>query len=126
MHKTVQEWNQTLLRGYSSVVYRDSPVSLVSDFSTLATQDLQVIPVTLRWTSVSPSRPTSSLQEPLALELWPWKAIDPLGMNATFDSDYMSCGGEGRGRKGRENWRGGIDSEVQLLVVNVVELQYIL
>ena len=47
-------------------------------------------------------------------------------MNATFDSDYMSCGGEGRGRKGREgreqreNWRGGIDSDVQLLVVNVV------
>ena len=38
----------------------------------------------------------------------------------------MSCGGEGRGRKGREgreqreNWRGGIDSDVQLLVVNVV------
>ena len=47
-------------------------------------------------------------------------------MNATFDSDYMSCGGEGRGRKGRggegagENGRGGVDSEVQLLVVNVV------
>ena len=52
-------------------------------------------------------------------------------MNATFDSDCMSCGGEGRGRKGRgrrggegreqrENWRGGVDSEVQLLVVNVV------
>ena len=67
----------------------------------LATQDPQVIPVTLRWTSVSPSRPPSSLQEPLALELRPWKATDPLGMNATSDSDCMSCGVEGRGGKGR-------------------------
>ena len=99
--KMVQEWNQTLLRGYSSVVYRDSPVSLASDFSMLATLDPQVIPVTLRWTSVSPSRPPSSLREPVALELRPWKATDPLGMNATSDSDCMSCGVEGRGEEGR-------------------------
>ena len=137
----------------------------------LATEDPQVIPVTLRWTSVSSSRPPSSLREPFTLELRPWKATDPLGMNATSDSDCMSCGGEGRRGKGREgegrgregkgregegrrregrggegkggegkgregrgregkgregrgeereNGRGGVDSEVQLLEVNVV------
>ena len=88
----------------------------------------------------------------LTVELRPWKATDPLGMNATSDSDCMSCGGEEReeeGRRGKrrggegkerereegkrrgggeeegrrgdekENGRGGVDSEVQLLVVNV-------
>ena len=68
----------------------------------LATEDPQVIPVTLRWTSVSSSRPPSSVWEPFTLELRPWKATDPLGMNATSDSDCMSCGGEGRRGKGRE------------------------
>ena len=74
-------------------------------------------------------------------------------MNATSDSDCMSCGGEGRRGKGRggegkkeerggegelkgegrggegkkeerggeqrENWKGAVDSDMQLLVVNV-------
>ena len=85
-------------REYSSVVYRDSPVSLASDFSMLATQDPQVIPVTLRWTSVSPSWPPSSLQDPLLSNGSHGRPL--IHLACISDSDYMSCGREGSKEEG--------------------------